>query len=210
MRAATLGSAPAGLSTSDYTKLYKYCGKAWPKTGKRDTAILEPRVDFKPADAQEVKPEGKLSGSVGKKLWSGDFGTCVGLVVTGTPSKAGGDAEFIAHVTIPDWSSIRTQFNAFAKDVESAELKDAKGWIYTVDTRSTAEEVKGDKYMEEQAEDLEKIYQPMYYQLGVLVNEANEKSASAFNPVTRKYHPWGKPGAITVSGKNAVTFSPQS
>lgn len=210
-RVTTPGSAPSGVTAADYTKMYKYCSKAWPNVAKRDDNTLKARVESKPTGAIEIVPGQKGSQNAnGNILWTGNLGTCMGLVVTGTPTKADGDSEFVAHITIPDWKTIESQFNSFANYVQASGLKDAKGWIYIVDTRTTAAEVKGDADMEEEAKVTEELYNPLFYDIASLLNGINEKSTSTFSPMQRVYHPWSSPGAITLSGKSAPDFSPKS
>ncbi len=208
MSVRDLGPAPR---VKNYKAFAAYCSKPAKKKSKgRDVdegidseeihrySALQVRA--KPADYTEVAMgASKATKATGKGLWSGSFGTCVGVVVTGKPKKSSGFSSFLLHLSLgANWEDIRREWKPFEEAVESENLSSMKGYIYTVDTSLSAADVRGDADMEQMATDLEEVYKSLQGALSLLVGGGR---------VTRSTHPFSRVGEMQVSPGGVVRTS---
>jgi hypothetical protein len=181
-----------------------YCNKAMPSKGvKRDD--LEQR-----SLEARAKPNGYDGVGMGQQhaatasqpgIYSGSFGTCVGLIVTGTPKKTGGTSRVLAHLAMgSSWADMRNPWLNFANAVDDAGMTNMQGWLYTIDTTLDKDpNYKGDADMVAEAAGLANVYQSVKARLQVLIGSDNS--------VVVETHSFQNVGEMSVSSSGAVTFS---
>jgi hypothetical protein len=135
--------------------------------------------------------------TAGRGLYSDQFGTCPGFVVTGTPAPKthnlpdGGPTKFLFHMSLGSGKT----FTEFATAVRNSGMTNLRGTMFTVDTRSTNSENR-QPGMAAHAADAETDYHDLEGQLETLCGRTK---------VDRQYHTWASTGEMGVSSANYVT-----
>ena len=127
-------------------------------------------------------------------LWSGDFGTCPGFIVTGRPGSPGGLTRFLFHMSMESGKT----YEEFAAAIRSSGMTNMNAVLYTVDTRSSNPENR-DPDVKQMSADAEKEYTYLTEQLKTLCGRCK---------VGRRYHPWGRVGEASIAPNNAFSVSP--
>ena len=134
--------------------------------------------------------------ATGSGLWSNDFGTCVGVVVTGKPNRK--ETRFLYHISLDSgWEALQPQWNSFVKEVEKSGMTSMKGYMLTVDTTLSKDpESKKDPYMLEMAANLEPTYSHLFRELQHLVRDPDR--------VIRATHSFARTSEMSVDTSNKV------
>lgn len=154
------------------------------------------------------KPDGFLTTDMGSTkgtrlggqgLWSGGFGTCVGVVITGTPRRPGGHSAFLAHLTLGEsWDSVRGQWSRLRQAAAYEGLSGMRAWLYTVDTDPHSPDSQGDRDMEELTGELEHTYTQL--------EDALQRFIGC-GAVVRETHPFSRVGEMLVTPDGHVEMS---
>ncbi|KAK3385142.1 hypothetical protein B0H63DRAFT_559823 [Podospora didyma] len=177
-----LGAAPA---IKNYKETFtKYCkgpidlkgkgkgkaAKAKPKAkGKKreDNDSLPPQRRAMPTGARMVKMGdydfGKRTDPI---LFSDSFGTCAGVIITGTPNAAG-VTRGLYHVSMEaSWDALKPKWNAFVRDVFRSGMTNMKAHFYIIDTSLASDpDYKDDPDMKAWAAELKTGYDQLKKEL---------------------------------------------
>jgi hypothetical protein len=178
----------------------RFCAKPY-KRGKRDEEEVQERsleARAKPAGYIDVlMGEFRSASAAQPGLYADGYGTCVGIVVTGTPKTPNSPNRIVAHLAMGSWDVMRPAYAAFMNAVISARMTRMKAYLYTIDTTLVKDpELRNDADMLDESAGVAIVYQAVRSRLMALTNN-----------VVIVTHSWAHPGEISVSPAGEATFA---
>jgi hypothetical protein len=132
-------------------------------------------------------------------LYSGLFGTCVGIIITGTPKTPTSHSRYLMHLAMGDWDSVKKPYADFVTAVQASGMTNMRAWLYTIDTTLNKDpEYKNDPDMKNEAAGIAEIYGKVKVRLQALVGA---------NPVNVQTHSFTHTGEMSVSQAGVPTFA---
>lgn len=141
-----------------------------------------------------------ISSQSGPGLFSIEFGTCVDIVITGTPKNPGGQDRALMHMLIgTSLASAEPKWADFAKAIKDSGMTNMKGMIFTPNTNKDSPEMKdpANAGLDAFAAGLIPDYNKLAELLKLLV-DAGDESKIGTKTTVRETHTFARTGELQV------------
>jgi hypothetical protein len=212
LKVTDLGPDPGYKNHKKY--FTTYCSKPYKKKGKReDEDEVDPVYSVESVDERSLEaramPAGYTDVAMGAfrgasatepGLYSGLFGTCVGIVITGTPKTATGKSRFVAHLAMGSWAEMKAPYATFMEAVIRADMSNMRAWIYQIDTTLAKDpSLRNDPDMQNESAGIASVYKSVKARLQALIGSTHAVAVAT--------HSWEHTGEISVSPAGVPTFA---